>query len=77
MPVKTAQERTELSRVGGYRRWSSSTDDPVAVAAAAEGERASRARLAALIARRHLTEAAAVYATAEQKLRDLGLEVES
>jgi hypothetical protein len=68
VPAKDRQERIELSRVGGYARRS----DP----ASRQKEKAARARLAALQARRRLIEAAEAAAAAERELHELGLVVE-
>ena len=73
MPVRTPEERTELGRLGGYSKWSA-TEDPARAAAAERGRRASRARLDAMIAHRHLTTAAEAYALAQQKLHALEVE---
>jgi hypothetical protein len=61
MPGKNAQERAELSRVGGYAK----SKNP-------QKEKAARARLAALQARRRLVEAAEAAAVAEAELRAIG-----
>jgi hypothetical protein len=75
MPVVTREERTELARIGGYSKWSAAAD-PATAAAAAKGKREARARLDALIARRHLNAAAEEFALARQQLVELGLVIQ-
>lgn len=66
MPARDPLERRELSRVGAYARWRNTPDNP-------GKEKAARARLAALQARRRLIEAATIAAAAERELADLGV----
>jgi hypothetical protein len=68
MPGRDAAERAVLSQIGGYNKAIAVDPNPELIAR----ERAARARLAVLQAHRRLTEAAQAYATAEQRLADIG-----